>query len=199
MKYLQLKISIVAICAFLVGMPTYAGNLNNQSITIPSGTMIPVRMIDSISSDRNQAGQTFRGSLSGPVRVNNHVVLPKGATAYITLVEARSAGKIKGRNELALRLDRIATPSGTYNVQSNVVAFRGSSQGKKTAKSAGIGGAIGLGAGALLGGGKGALIGGGLGAGAGVATRAFKDKRPIVVGSESQVNFRLVAPMHVRK
>jgi hypothetical protein len=38
-----------------------------------------------------------------------------------------------------------------------------------------------------------------LGAGAGVATRAFKDKRPIVVDSESQVNFRLVAPMHVRK
>src|SRR5262249_7915274 len=147
----------------------------------------------------NQAGQTFRGSLSGPVRVNNRVVLPKGATAYITLVKARSAGKIKGRNELALQLDRIVTPIGTYTVKRKVVEFRGSGQGKKTAMSGGIGGAMGAGAGALLGGGKGALIGGGLGAGAGVATRAFKDKRPIVVGSESQVNFRLIAPMHVRK
>src|SRR5262245_44926459 len=159
MKYAQFKIVVVAICAAIILAPSYAASMDaRQGMVIPSGTVIPVRMIDSIQSDRNRAGETFVGSLDAPVRVNNQTVLPRGSKAYVRLVSARTAGKLKGRSELRLQLDRVVTPSGTYVVQSNVVEFRGSSQGKKTGKSAGIGAAIGAGAGALLGGGSGALL-----------------------------------------
>jgi hypothetical protein len=90
------------------------------------------------------------------------------------------------------------TGVGNHAVRSGVVEFRGPSQTKKTAKSAGIGAAIGGGVGALLGGGTGAAIGGGLGAGAGVATRAAKGGKPVYLGSESLVNFRLATPIHIR-
>src|SRR5262245_52877075 len=201
MKHTQLTLGVIAVVALLMTAPYYAGyaaTRNVQEVLVPSGTVIPVRMIDSISSDRNYAGQTFRGSLSAPVRFNNRTVLPRGSTAYIQLVEARSAGKIKGRSELVLQLYRVVTPSGTYAVHSDAVSFRGSSQGKKTGKSAGIGAAVGGGLGALFGGGKGAAIGGGLGAGTGVATRAFKGGRPISIPSESLVNFRLATPIRAR-
>ena len=199
MKLLQLKLGIVTICTLLISAPSYsAGFDRDQVLTIPSGTVIPVRMIDSISSDRNWAGQVFRGSVSAPVVVRGQAVFPKGSTAYVKLVDSQTAGSIKGRSRLMLQLDRVVAPTGTYVVHSGVVSFSGSSQGKKTAKSAGIGALVGGGVGALFGGGKGAAIGAGLGAGTGVATRAFKEPHPVWIGSESLVNFRLMAPVRIR-
>jgi len=199
MKYRQLRLGVVAaICALLMTSPYYAVSRDVQEMTIPSGTLIHVRMIDAISSDRNWAGQTFRASLSAPVMVHNRTVFHKGANAYVRLVDVRSAGSLKGRSELRLQLDRVVTPRGTYTVHSDVVAFRGPSQSKKTGKSAGVGALIGGGVGALFGGGKGAAIGAGLGAGAGVASRAVKEGHQVRIGSESQLNFRLVAPIRVR-
>jgi hypothetical protein len=195
---MQLTLGVIAMVAVLITTPSYAEPRGMQGVTIPSGTIIPVRMIDSISSDLNHAGQTFRGSLSAPVRVHNQTVFPRGATAYVQLVDVDSAGSIKGRSKLMLQLDRVVTSSGTYTVHSDMVVLRGSSQSKKTAKSAGIGAAVGGGLGAIFGGGKGAAIGAGLGAGTGVATRAVKGGHPVYLGSESVVNFRVAAPIHVR-
>jgi len=169
-----------------------------REIVIPPGTVINVRMIDSIDSDRNTAGQIFRGSLDSPIRINRETVLPRGSTAFVRLVGAESAGRVKGRSELRLQLDRIAVGNHTYPVRSSIVEFRGKSQSKKTAKSAGIGAAVGGGLGALFGGGKGAAIGAGLGAGTGVATRAAKNGEQILVPSESLVRFRLASPVRVR-
>jgi len=192
MNYLQRMPLLVVVLALVTALTGYAASPVLQEI--PSGTMIPIRMIDSISSDHNHAGQVFHGELAAPVRVNDHVVLPKGAHATVKLLGVRSAGRLEGRSQLTLQLEQV----GGHAVHTQAVAFRGSSQGKKTAKSAGIGAAIGAGAGALLGGGKGALIGGGLGAGAGVATRAYKGGKPVHLGSESVVNFRLASPAHIR-
>ena len=198
MRRIHTPLSIVTLWALLGASALQgAGNANNQAITVAEGTVIHVRMMDSISSERNNAGQMFRGSLDSPVIVHGRTVLPKGAEADIELVRAESAGKVKGRSELDLRLDSIRSGGRTYKVHSNVQGFRGSSQGKKTAKSAGIGALAGGGLGALFGGGKGAAIGAGVGAGAGVATRAVKGGQQVYIASESLVSFRLQAPLHV--
>jgi hypothetical protein len=198
MKNIRQMAAIAAICAFLAATPSFAA-AQTAYAQIPAGTVVSVRMIDSISSERNDPGQVFRGWLAAPVRLNHSVVLPQGSTAFVRLVNVERAGDIKGRDELTLQLDRIVTPKGVaYPVHSYIVEFRGHSQGKRTAKSAGIGGAIGGGVGALLGGGTGALVGGTVGAGAGVLHEATKSKRPIFIGSESLVNFRLAQPIPLR-
>jgi hypothetical protein len=190
----QLKLGVVVVCVLLITLPLNAARRDDQGSTVPAGTVIHVRMIDSLSSDQNQPGETFRASVSSPVVVGGRTVLPKGASAHVKLVNVESAGKIKGRSELMLQLYRV----GNYNVKSNVVAVRGSSQAKKTGKDAAIGAAAGGGLGLLFGGGKGAAIGAGVGAGAGVAHRATKGPKPAVIGSESLVNFRLATPIHVK-
>jgi hypothetical protein len=195
-KIIQPILSVAALCALLI-MPAKLSALQ-RDVVVPTGTMVHVRMIDNIDSETNRTGQVFRGSLDSPIRINNQTVLPRGSTAYIKLVEAKSAGRVKGRSELRLQLDHIAVGNHTYLVHSDIVEFRGKSQGKKTAKSAGIGAAVGGGLGALFGGGKGAAIGAGLGAGTGVATRAVQDGQQIYVSSESLVQFRLTRPIHVR-
>jgi hypothetical protein len=155
-------------------------------------------MIDSISTDQNHAGETFRGSIADAIRVGNKTVVSRGANVYVKLVDAHSAGRVKGRSELMLQLERIVVDNHSYPVDSNVVAFRGKSETKKTAKSAGIGALAGGGLGALFGGGKGAAIGAGVGAGAGVATNAAKKGEQVRIGSESLVRFRLAAPLRIR-
>ena len=193
MKHIQPALSLLAVCLLLIIPSTGAAQ-----ITIPAGTAVNVRMIDSIASDQNYAGQTFRASLDNSIRAGNQVVLPRGATALVKLVEVKSAGRVSGRSRLNLQLVSIESGHQNYAVASNVVGFRGKSETKQTGKNAGIGGAIGAGVGALLGGGKGALIGGGLGAGTGVAANALHEGQQIYIPSETLVQFRLSSPLHVR-
>lgn len=198
MKRIHTMLSVATLWA-LLGAPALhaAGNANNQRITVPQGTAINVRMIDPISSDRNNAGQMFRASLDSPVVVHGQTLFPRGAEVDVELVRAKSAGTVKGRSELALRLVRIRSAGTTYTVHSNTREFRGSSQGKKTARSAGIGGLVGGGVGALFGGGTGAAIGAGAGAGTGVVTQAVKGGQQVHIDSESFVSFRLASPLHI--
>ena len=194
MKSFQQKLIIAVACALLIAP---AASWAIGTVTVPAGSIIQVRMIDSVSSDRNVTGQIVRGSLQNPVRVGNRIIFPRGSTAYMRLSDVDSAGRITGRNELALQLERVQVGNRIYPVRSDIVAFRGRSQGKKSAKSAGIGAAIGGGIGALFGGGKGAAIGAGAGAGTGLATRAMKEPEPIIIASESLLQFRMVAPLHI--
>jgi hypothetical protein len=194
-RYIQSILSFVAICALLTTPPTLVAR---DQVSIPAGTVINIRMIDSISSDRNNAGEIFRGSIADSIRVGNRTIVPRGANAYVRLVDASSAGRVKGRSKLQLQLERIVVGNHSYAVASNVVEFRGKSETKKSAKSAGIGALAGGGLGALLGGGKGAAIGAGVGAGAGVATNAYKKGEQVRIGSESLVRFRLAAPLRIQ-
>jgi len=62
-------------------------------ITIPAGTVVTVRMIDSIDSSRNRAGEEFAASVDAPIVVDGRVVIRRGADARVRLVEARNAGE----------------------------------------------------------------------------------------------------------
>jgi outer membrane lipoprotein SlyB len=196
-KYIQSVLSVAAICALLITPASLVAR--DQVNTIPQGTVVSVRMIDSISSDQNHAGEIFRASIADAIRIGNQTVVPRGANAYVKLVDAHSAGRVKGRSELELQLDRIVVGNHSYPVASNIIALRGKSESKKTAKNAGIGALAGGGLGALFGGGKGAAIGAGVGAAAGVATNAANKGEQVRIGSESLVRFRLSAPLRIRE
>ena len=168
-----------------------------RQITIPSGTLIAIRMIDSVDSSSDHVGQTFHASLDAPVLVDNQVVVPKSADVYLKLTEVESAGRLKGQSRLKLQLDRIFVEKKSYAVESNVYEAVGAAQGAKTAKTVGIGAAIGAAIGAIAGGKKGAVIGAGTGAGAGVGVEAATKGEQVRVDSETRLNFRLEQPLEV--
>ena len=103
----------------------------------------------------NTAGQTFRASLSTPVVVNGHVVLPAGSGATVLLAEAKGAGRIKGSSLLEVRVTRIQHAGQTYDVDTSVHDEQGKGRGKESAVRSGVGAAAGAIIGALAGGGKG--------------------------------------------
>jgi len=165
--------------------------------TVPSGTLVSVRMIDSVDSETGHVGQTFRASLDAPVTFDNETVFPKGAEAYVKLTKVQSAGNLKGKSELQLQLDRIFLGKKSYTIESNVYETSGAAQGAKTARAAAIGAVIGTAIGAITGGGKGAVIGGATGAGAGVGIEAVTKGEQVRVDSETRLEFRLEQPIEV--
>jgi len=168
-----------------------------RRIVIPSGTMVNVRMIDSINSDTDHVGQSFKASIASPVVVDSETVIPKGADVFVKLVDVKSAGNIKGTSEVRVQLDRLFVDGHSYVVESNTFTQTGASQTTKTAKTVGIGTAIGAVIGGITGGKKGAVIGAGAGAGAGTAVEAATKGEQVRIASEAAMTFRLEAPIQV--
>src|ERR1035438_5084612 len=62
---------------------------------IPAGTNLTIRMIESVDSETNRVGQTFRASLEQPVMVDGQTAIPRGADVIVKLVEAKESGKLR--------------------------------------------------------------------------------------------------------
>jgi hypothetical protein len=160
-------------------------------VEIPVGTTLAVRMIDSIDSEVNHTGETFRAELDSPVSIDGEEIIPAGTDVSVRLAEAKSAGKFAGRSELRLELSWFEFQGKRYTVDSSTYEQVGSSRGKNTAAKVGGGAAIGAVIGAIAGGGKGAAIGSVIGAGAGTGAQVFTKGQQIKVPSETRIDFRL--------
>ena len=166
-------------------------------VTIPQGTTLAVRLVDTIDSETAQQGQTFRASLESPLSVDGDVAIPAGYDVEGHVVEVKSAGKFAGRSELVLQLDRIAVGGKHYNIQTDQWRREGSSRTKNTAAKVGTGAAIGAIIGGLAGGGKGAAIGAAAGGGLGGGVQAATKGQQIKLSSETVLNFTLQSPVTV--
>jgi hypothetical protein len=167
------------------------------TVTIPEGMIVTIRTIDSIDSSVNHAGQTFRASLDAPIVVGDRVVVPKGLSVNLKLVDASSAGKFKGRSELTVSLDSFTYQGRTYQIASSDVQEKGGSRGKRSAEVIGGGAVLGAIIGGLAGGGKGAAIGAGVGAGSGTAVQALTHGQQVKIPSETRLDFTLHDPVNV--
>jgi len=168
-----------------------------RQVSVPKGTPVSIRMIDAVDSATAHVGETFKASLDSPIVVDNETVFPRGAEVYVKLTKVESAGRLSGKSELQLQLDRIFLGDKSYMLESNTFENSGASQGTRTARSAGLGAAIGAAIGAISGGGKGAIIGGATGAGAGAGVEAVRKGEQIRVDSETRLDFRLENPVDV--
>lgn len=167
-------------------------------VTIPAGTELTVRMIDSVDSEKHKTGQVFRASLDSPVVVDGETVVPAGIDVFVRLAEAKTAGRMAGRSELHLELARMVYQGKSYNLTSSTYDEVGKSRGKDTAVKVGGGAAIGAAIGAIAGGGKGAAIGAAVGAGAGTGIQVLTKGQQVRIPSETALEFRLEAPVDIK-
>ncbi len=168
-------------------------------INIPVGTHLSVRMIDSVDSSRDQAGQVFRASLDAPIVVEGEEAVPAGADVFVRLATAKSAGRMLGASELELQLVKMQTAGRTYPLVSNSYTVKGKSRGVQTAERVGVGAAVGAVVGAIAGGKKGAAIGAAAGAGTGAAVQLATRGQQVKVPSETLLDFELQQPVTVIK
>jgi hypothetical protein len=165
-----------------------------EQITIPSGTILSVRMIDNIDSARNHAGDDFAASVEAPMVVGDRVVIPRNSDARVRLVQASSAGHMSGRSDLKVELVSVTAGGQTYQLETSYHEQAGASRGTRTAETVGGGAVLGALIGALAGRGRGAAIGSAVGAGAGTAAQAGTSGQQVKIPSETKLDFTLKSP-----
>lgn len=168
-----------------------------ERIVVADGTVLTVRLNESLNSDLNEKGDTFIASLASPILVNDRVVVPEGAGIKGTVVEIEGGGRYSGRPAIVIDLTRLGFNGNSYDLQTDQYSKKGSSRSVRSAAT--IGGGAGLGAilGGILGGGRGAAIGAMIGAGVGTGVEGAGKGAVVQLPAESVLSFRLQAPLTV--
>lgn len=162
-----------------------------RRVTVPAGTTILVRMIDSVDSEKNRVGDRFRASLEEDLVAEGVVVAPKGTDVYGRLSEAKEAGHLTGKSDLKLELTGILINQQLQPIVTGEYEVSGKSRGSNTAAKVGGGAVLGAIIGAIAGGGKGAAIGAGVGAAGGTAIQVLTKGQQVRVPSETMLEFRI--------
>jgi len=167
-------------------------------VTLNAGLLVPVRLIDGLSSERNIAGDVFTGTLDKELVVDGFVIAERGARVEGRVTDVDRGGKTRGVALMSLELTRIHTSDGqTVSVQTDRFDRRAEATHQTDAEKVGGGAAIGAIIGAIAGGGKGAAIGAGVGGGAGAGDVLLTRGKPVTFPSETRVSFRLRAPVTI--
>jgi hypothetical protein len=170
-------------------------SMNTKTYDLPTGTVIPVRVEETIDSGRALEGQTYAAELTKDVRDQaGDVVIPAGSNAKVVIKSASKGGRFKGTSDLVLDLQSVSVEGQEYRISTADLQQRGKDgfgANRRTAEYTGGGTAIGAIIGAIAGGGKGAAIGAGSGAGAGAITQILTKGGAIRVPAETILRFQL--------
>lgn len=205
--------------ASLASNPVHARSIDPDSQIVTSvpetagevreGTLLRVKMRQSLSTLVTTPGSHFAAELTSPVEKQGRVVLPIGSVLEGRVTEVRSGRRISGRALLHLEPRTIALPDGTHytlraqlidsdRLNNTAVDSEGSLVRRDHPKEtfAVIGAATGTAAvaGALVGGGVGAVVGAGIGAGASTIVW-LKQDRQAELPADARLIFSLTEPM----
>jgi hypothetical protein len=169
-----------------------------RQVTIPAGTVIPVRLVQSLASDRNSEGDAFTASLDAALIVDGMAIAEKGARVDGKVVRVEQAGRVRGLAVLAMELTSLRTSDGQrVEIQTGTVTKEGEGSVKEDAAKVGAAAGIGAAIGAITGGGKGAAIGAAIGGAGGTGGVLMTRGKPAVAASETRLDFRLRGPVTV--
>jgi hypothetical protein len=166
-------------------------------VTIPEQTAIHATLDQGLASDQSRPGEHFEATLSEPIVIDEHTVVPQGAHVEGLVVDARPSGRLLGRARLQLTLESIDVDGKSYQLQTAFSRKVGGNHKKRNWTWIAGGGGGGALIGAVAGGGKGALIGGPVGAGAGTAVAFMTGKKDIHLSPETPLTFHLVRPVTI--
>lgn len=183
---------------------------------IPQGTHTLLRLMNSVSTRTAHEGDYVYLRTETPIVANGTVIVPVGSYVQGVVTRSQRSGRVKGKAELAIRIDTLTLPAGKVVQLSPHLASvdSGGTEQKVDAKENGIqqgGGketdaarvATFSGAGAAIGAMvdrtvTGAGIGGGIGAAAGLATVLLTRGREVDLraGSTVDVVFDRAVPLN---
>src|SRR6185295_15010410 len=118
---------------------TAMSNMKPEPLVVPAGTVLTVRLGQTVGSKISSAGQTFTATLASPVVVGGKTAIPAGASATGTVVDAKPLGRFKGGASLQLRLTSIAIGGAEQSISTSSVVRVEKGKGKRTAVLAGGG------------------------------------------------------------
>ena len=175
----------------------FGGQQGGETVMIPAGSMIRIRINQTLDSGRTKAGDTFNGIVVNDVVAEGVVAIPRGASISGTVVAATKSGDLTGRGELSLQLTQVTLGGKTFPVSSDLWDHHGGDKTIETVNKTAIGGGIGALIGAAAGGGAGAAIGAGVGGALGLGSSAASGRGQVYIPSEGLLTFKIAQPTQV--
>jgi hypothetical protein len=167
-----------------------------HKVTLNAGMLIPVRLVDGLSTERNTPGDVFVATLDRELVADGFVIAERGARVEGRVVSTDRGGRVRGVAALAVELTRIRTSDGqNLAIQTDSFERHAAPTHGQDAAKVGVGAAIGAAIGAIAGGGKGAAIGAGAGGAAGAGDVLLTRGQSATLPSETRISFRLKAPL----
>ncbi|HEU0120571.1 MAG TPA: hypothetical protein VFQ91_08605 [Bryobacteraceae bacterium] len=169
-----------------------------MKVTLAEGSILPVRVGETLNSEKNSSGDSWSGTLAEPLVINGMVIAERGARVEGRVSNVKRAGRVKGVANLSVEVTSISTADG-QRVPVNTASFTavGKDETKKDVAKVAIASGIGAAIGAIAGGGKGAGIGAGAGAAAGTGTVMVMRGGPAIINNETLVRFRVSDPVTI--
>jgi hypothetical protein len=163
-----------------------------HTVTLAAGTWLPIRIGETLSSARNQPGDTFLATLTAPLVIDGWVIAERGARVEGRVVDTTQAGRVKGVSHLGISIVRLAT-ADRQNIRIRTEPYVKDGPTSTGTDAAKIGGGAAIGAiiGAIAGGGKGAAIGAGAGGAAGTGDVLLTRSKPVEIPVETRVSFKV--------
>lgn len=84
----------------------------DAKLVVPAGTRLSMVLHNSISTRNARPGMAVYLETIFPVALDNRIVIPAGSYVSGEIVEAKRPGRVKGRAELMLRLNKLILPNG---------------------------------------------------------------------------------------
>lgn len=169
-----------------------------KNVTIPAGTVVPVRITQTLDSATTQQGESFSGTVATDIIADGLVAIRQGSAVSGRVSAVQEAAHYKGNSLLTIELVSISRHGDSLAVATEPYSVQGKGRGKNTAEKVGGGAAVGAILGGIIGGGKGAAIGAAAGGGAGAGANTITRGEQVKIPSESLVNFHLTNSLVVR-
>jgi type IV secretion system protein VirB10 len=183
---------------------------------VPAGTHILLRLTNAVNTKSTTTGDRIYLETAVPVFINGHLIIPQGSYVNGRVADAKSAGRVKGKAELALEYDSITLRTtgisrdlrsrpdsvdtvGNLNKSEGKIEGEGSKGedagrvARTTAVGTGVGTMIGAAAGHV---GAGAGLGAAGGAIAGLASVFGSRGKQVVLPAGTTMDMRLDRDLH---
>jgi len=186
--------------------------LRGRISTVPSGTMLMIKVEQPVSSFSTRLGDPVMATLENDIFINDVIAIPAGSEVQGEVANVKPSGHMGTHGLVDIRFNSIKTPSGTMvPIRAHVVTsdqtgvLKGDTYSKDVLKGVaiaaggtGLGTLGGLAAGSLIGSaGAGALFGLSMGAIGGMGYAVMRKGKEVVVPSGSRMSIQLEQPVSV--
>jgi type IV secretion system protein VirB10 len=185
-----------------------------ETISIPAGTMVNCRLLQTLSTKLNFQGDPFTATVTEAVEIGGQRVIPTGAILEGRILGMRRPGRIKGVGEMRLSAEKITFPDGrSFNLSAELLnaygaegarvvgdegKIKGPNSRKADLKEIGGGMAAGGVVGTIFGGLHGTVVGATVGGVVGLADRLRRRGEDLTLPSGTQLNYQLTRELVVQ-
>src|ERR1017187_5179991 len=89
-----------------------SASLVSAAADIPQGSHVLLRLENSVSTRTAREGDYIYLRTASPIAANGQIVVPEGSYVQGVVKHSLRSGRVKGKAELAIRIDTLTLPSG---------------------------------------------------------------------------------------